>query len=85
MTPVIFRKERRANGDVFALFPTLEGSPGCCMSYQHVGQHGSADYAHCIQTSRPATSMEYGDLLIELIDYGYDDLRIYERRQPDMR
>ena len=82
MTPVIFRKDTPSNGsDVFALFPTIEGSPGHCTCYQHVGQHGSADYIHCVQTSKPATPTEYADLLAELVDYGYGDLKIYKRRQ----
>ena len=82
MTPVIFRKDHPAGGgDVFALFPTIEGSPGHCTCYQHVGQHGSADYNRCIYTSTLATPEEYADLLAELVDYGYDDLKIYKRRQ----
>ena len=43
-TPVIFRKFRD-NGEIIAIFPTLPGTncPNTCMSYMHVGQHGSMD------------------------------------------
>ena len=82
MTQVIFRKDTPKNGgDVFALFPDLEGSPYHCMCYQHVGQHGSADYNGCIAVSKPATPTEYADLLAELVSIGYDDLKIRQRRQ----
>ena len=65
LTPVIFRVWRDT-GDVFALFPADSEKPGECSSYQHVGQHGSADYGHCIRQSRPAKPSEYRTLLREL-------------------
>jgi hypothetical protein len=60
-TDMVFRVDTTKDfkGTVFALFPhevsTLRGS---VTFYQHVGQHGSADYNHCIKTSRPATEDE---------------------------
>jgi len=80
-TPVIFRKWRSGDHDILALFPTIPGSPGLCSSYQHVGQHGSADYAHCIRQTTPASPAEYADLLAELVGQGYDDLQVYGRAQ----
>ena len=75
---VIFRIDRE--GIVFALFPELPADYGgiYCTCYQHVGQHCSADYYGCIANSRPATSAEYADLLIELRQRGYD-LEIRQR------
>ncbi len=88
MTPVIFRKDRKKDGgEVFALFPTFPADSygRCCTSYQHVGQHGGADYSLCIANSTPATSEEGADLYAELVRIGYDDLRVYQREAPWMR
>lgn len=76
--PVIFRKDR--TGDVFALFPTdcADNTGRYCGCYQHVGQHCSADYDHCIRNSRPATPAEYADLKTELERIGYT-LRVIRR------
>lgn len=79
-TTVIFRKDKPSEGgNVFALFPDMPGSPGCCTCYQHVGQHSSADYILAIATSTPATEEQYHDLLAELVSIGYDDLKIRKR------
>lgn len=58
-TPVVLRAWRTGGG-VFALFPTLPSDEHgrYCNAYEHVGQHGGADYRLCIRTSRPATAME---------------------------
>ena len=80
-TPVIFRRWRSGDHDVLALFPTIPSSPGLCSSYQHVGQHGSADYRHCIRMSTPARPDQCADLMAELEGQGYDDLRVYRREQ----
>ncbi len=88
MTPVIFRKDRKTDGgDVFALFPTIPPDIHgyYCMSYQHVGQHGSADFSLCIANSTPATPEEYAELHAELVRIGYDDLKVYQRGAPWMR
>lgn len=82
-TPVVFR--RFSDGEVIAILPTTPGGQsGECMSYLHVGQHGSADYGHVIRITRPAAPAEYADLLAELVRVGYDDLRTYQREQPWM-
>jgi hypothetical protein len=69
-TIVVFRKYK--DGDVLALFPNLEGSPGCCVSYMALGQHSSADYGWCIQSTKPASELEYRPLQRELEDLGYN-------------
>jgi hypothetical protein len=66
---VVFRKD--LDGTVFALFPEIEGARGMCTSYEHVGQHSSADYFGCIARSRPALPKEYAALKRELESIGY--------------
>ena len=58
-----------------------------CTSYQHVGQHSSADYQHCIRQSRPATRREAASLLTELRRIGYKPrvLKRASRRHHDER
>jgi hypothetical protein len=60
-------------GDIIALFPELASDPNpyFCESYQHVGQHASADPFLLIRASRPATLTEYRPLLRELQSRGY--------------
>ena len=78
-TEVVFRTWRKG-GTVLALFPGIDAGNGMCQSYEHVGQHGGADYAHCIAQTRPATLAEYAELQAELCARGYDDLRVCRRR-----
>jgi hypothetical protein len=70
-TKVIFR--RFHNGEVIALFPQLAGTMDAftCLSYQTIGQHGSAsvDLTHC---TRLAKADEYAELSAELRRLGYD-------------
>ena len=69
-TPTVFRMF--PDGDIIALFPTIPADlNGHCLSYQHVGQHGAADYGHVIANSRPARPAECADLVGELIGIGY--------------
>jgi len=69
-TLTIFRKFKE--GDIIALFPELkEYRPGTCLSYIHVGQHGSANYNHIINITNKATPTEYNDLKTELESIGY--------------
>lgn len=76
---VIFRKWRSGGKEVFALFPEIYASEGSngqyylkyCLSYQHLGQHGSAWYEYCIRASRPAKPEEYAELKRELESIGY--------------
>jgi hypothetical protein len=74
---VIFRKFK--NGEIIALFPELPGSnkPSECLSYLHIGQHGSASiflYTDC----KLAKPEEYEELYNELIAIGYK-LQIVKR------
>jgi len=84
---VIFRVDLvNAGGEVFALFPedpaSIDGN--LCTSYQHIGQHGAADYDFCIARSRQASAAERAPLLAELRQIGYTDLLIRERATREM-
>jgi hypothetical protein len=68
-TPMVFRKW--PNGTVTALMPTILDTPGHCLSYEHVGQHGGADYTGVVSRTQPATPQEYESLLSELRSLGY--------------
>jgi len=71
--PVVIRVWKGDDSDVFALFPAdpADHYGHFCTSYQHIGQHAGADYAHCIANSRPATRREAAPLLAELRRIGY--------------
>ena len=73
-TVVVFRVWKDRPGGVLALFPELPSDYAglLCESYEHVGQHGGADYAGCIARTRPARPDEYTDLAHELTGRGYD-------------
>lgn len=60
-------------GNVIALFPYDKSTrdDSSCSSYEHFGQHGDADYQHCIENSRSAEPLEYDFLLKELEGIGY--------------
>ncbi len=73
---VVFRKWK-GSGDVIAFFLDCPETPGHCMSYEHVGQHGAAAYPH--PQTEAATPEEYTPLLRELRSIGYDDLKIVKR------
>lgn len=77
---VIFRKYR--DGEIIALFPdTKADMRGNCMSYQHIGQHGAADYNWVVSNTQLATLREYKKLYQELLRQGYkkDELEIRKK------
>ncbi len=85
-TIVIFRRWGKMNGGgVIALFPTLPSDDRglFCESYEHVGQHGGANYYKVIDATKPA-SLEESDtqaLKEELEGIGYV-LKVHRRWQP---
>lgn len=79
--PVVFRKW--SDGGIIALFPNLPGSPGYCSSYEHLGQHGSADYYYVLSRTTPAKPSEYAPLKRELESIGYT-LRVVKRATSGM-
>lgn len=81
-TAAIFRRYPPSRGgDVIALFPDLphDAAGRYCVSYQHLGQHGAADYSGVIAATRPADAEEYAPLLAELQRIGYR-VRVRARR-----
>lgn len=69
---VIFRKwPKSEGGDVIALFPYEDEGNYFCLSYQHVGQHGGADYRGVVASTKLATPDEYDDIKLELERIGY--------------
>ena len=79
VTPVVFRKFKE--GDIIALFPTMHEGNYLINSYMHVGQHCSADY-NLVHSTKPAKKEEYRDLLEELRQIGYENLKVYKRYRP---
>ena len=86
MTRVYFRKWSRS-GDIIAVFPDQRGSKvqyggthDTVGSYEHIGQHGAADYYLVMQYTRPAKPNEYADLQKELESAPYHyHLKVYQR------
>lgn len=74
---VIFRKFKQGN-NVIAFFPD-QVYREYVMSYQHIGQHGNADYNHCLSITSLATPEEYKDLFHELTKRVGYDLRIVKK------
>lgn len=69
---VVFRRWRDGGG-VIALFPELPADihGRYCDSYEHVGQHGGADYHGVVRHTAPATPEESAALAAELARIGY--------------
>src|SRR3989304_3134321 len=88
---VVFRRWNDT-GDIIALFPEIVADIDglYCLSYEHVGQHGAADYHGIIQHTLPVTSKEYAGLAQELTQIGYSlkpiqraSFRNHERRRRE--
>jgi hypothetical protein len=73
LDPVVFRRWKDS-GDIIALFPELPADlyGQYCDSYEHVGQHGGADYWGVIQHTTPTSPAEAADLAEELTRIGYN-------------
>jgi hypothetical protein len=71
-TLVIFRRWRDS-GSIIALFPELPSDYQgyFCDAYEHVGQHGGADFHGVIQATKPVTNDDARDLIEELTRIGY--------------
>lgn len=71
-TLVIFRRWRDTGG-IIALFPELPADyqGQFCDAYEHVGQHGGADYHGVLQATRAVSIDEARDLITELTRIGY--------------
>ena len=76
MTNVVFRRER--NGEILAVFDEIFDINYNLASYAHIGQHGGCSLEYYRRT-KPATAGEYQNLLNELKQIGYNDLKICKR------
>lgn len=72
-TFVVFRRWRDT-GSIIALFPEVPSDINgyFCEAYEHVGQHGGADFHGVVQATRPATDEETASLAQELTRIGYN-------------
>lgn len=72
-TAVVFRRWDDPSGDVIALFPEIPADIDgkYCLSYEHFGQHGGADYCSVIANTVPAPAKEKARLAWELEMVGY--------------
>lgn len=70
---VVFRRWKDGFG-VVALFPEIPADLDgrYCESYEHIGQHGAADYQGVIMATKPVRPKEYADLAEELRQIGYN-------------
>ena len=70
---VVFRRWRDTN-DVIALFPALPADlyGEYCDAYEHVGQHGGADYYGVVQQTTPCSIERVCGPRHELTRIGYD-------------
>ena len=92
-TLVVYRRWKDT-ADIIALFPEIVADIDglYCLSYEHVGQHGGADYHSVIQHTLPVTSKERAGLARELTLIGYDlkpiqraSFRSHERRRREAK
>lgn len=71
----------RISGGIIALFPELPTMDGFIDSFEHVGQHGMADYSGVVRRTTPATPEEYANLKTELESQPYNYvLQVKKRR-----
>lgn len=70
---VVFRRWRDCK-TVIALFPEIPADifGVYCEAYEHIGQHGGADYHGVIQATTPVELVEATDLADELERIGYN-------------
>lgn len=80
-TVVVFRKWKDT-GDVIALFPEDDAGQGMISSFEHVGQHGAADFGGVVSRTVPATEDEYAALKRELESAPYEYQLKVRRRRP---
>ena len=71
-TTVIFRKWN--NGQIIAIFPEIPADHcyGHCMSYEHIGQHGTCAPGYVIHATTQASEAEALPIRKELESIGYE-------------
>jgi hypothetical protein len=92
-TLVVFRRWHDSS-DIIALFPEIptDLNGWYCEAYEHVGQHGGANYHGVVQATKPATDEEAASLAQELTRIGYNlqpirraSQTVHERRRATAR
>ena len=80
--PVVFRRWRDGD-EIIALFPGIPTDlyGQFCEAYEHVGQHGGADYQGVIQATKPVSDEDAASLAAEMRRIGYS-LTIIKRASP---
>jgi hypothetical protein len=90
---VVFRRWRDS-GDVIALFPEIPADifGDFCEAYEHIGQHGAADYGVVIQATMPVEPEDATGLANELTQIGYNlrpirraSWKHHDKRRADAR
>ena len=63
-TKVVFRQWRSKPHEIIALFPEVPADLDgyTCMSYEHVGQHGAADYEGVMAATWPTNHPRKGEV-----------------------
>jgi hypothetical protein len=84
---VILRRWRGQYRSIIALFPEMREGPGTINSYEHVGQHGEANYQSVLDRTDPVRfdDPEAATLLDELRMIGYRPLLRQRRSWPRQR
>lgn len=87
ITEVVFRKYKSgfSKGDILALFPNNVHNGHLIDCYEFCGQHGSADYTHCLGITKPASESEYKDLKNHLEKHFGYNLKVIKRRNYQRR
>lgn len=83
ITEVVFRKYKSGfdKGEILALFPYSIATGHLVDCYQFCGQHGSADYFHCVGTlTVPATEEEAADMKNHLEEHFGYNLKVLKKR-----
>ena len=73
-TDVVVFRRWKDTGSIIALFPELPADifGRYCDAYEHVGQHGGADFHGVIQQTTPCLPEASADLAAELRTIGYN-------------
>lgn len=91
---LVILRHWRDTGDIIALFPELPSDRQgyFCDAYEHVGQHGGADFHGVIQATKPVADVDAKDLIEELTRIGYKlkpikraSRRVHESRRAAAR
>lgn len=63
-------------GEITAIFPEIKENNNCVLCYAHLGQHSAASRQWIKEKTQPAAEEEYSDLLKELQQQGYKNLKV---------